>query len=105
MQGAEGNAASRVAAVHLDGVVVGRDDLRGRGGRAQEGVAVYAGRLLLPFQIREQAQGLAAEAVGALEGGHRSGGDAGMEGVGVDVDGKHAPVFPRSAPRPAVPAC
>ena len=87
MQGAEADDFL-VFPLQLHGVIVGRDDLRGGRGRAEDDASVDAGGLFTLQKVFDGAVTTAVEMVDRVEVLHGLVGDLGMEGVGMDVE-KH----------------
>ena len=80
-----------VLALERDGVVVGRDDLPRRGGRAQHHTAAYAGTLFPQQQIGDGPFAHAVELIGFVKMFHRMAGDFRVKSVRMNVC-KHDPV-------------
>ena len=80
-----------VLALERDGVVIGRDDLPRRGGRAQHHTAAYAGTLFPQQQIGDGPFAHAVELIGFVKMFHRMAGDFRVKSVRMNVC-KHDPV-------------
>ena len=74
--------------LQLHGVVVGRDDLCGGRGRAEDDASVDAGGLFTLQEVFDGAVTAAVQVIDRVEMVHGLVGNLGMESVGVDVE-KH----------------
>ena len=90
VQGAESRHFG-VLALERDGVVIGRDDLPRRGGRAQHHTAAYAGTLFPQQQIGDGSFAHTIELIGFVKMFHRMAGDFRVKSVRMNVC-KHDPV-------------
>ena len=84
MQGAEADDLFMLP-LQLHGIIVGRDDLCGGRGRAQDDASVDAGGLLTLQEVLDGSVTAAVQVIDRIEMVYGLVGDLGMEGVGMDV--------------------